>query len=318
MEGYVYKIINIVTGMFYVGSTINIEARFKSHKNSLRKNYHQNRHLQNSYNKHGEISFKYEIVYIGENYQEVEQSYLDTEDWDNLYNLNRNVSGGDILSYHPDREEIVNKIRDSIKYLHSLPKEKNPWANIDVSGEKNPNWKGGVSDPICNCGNTMSVNAKVCKDCRDRTGSNNPFYKKKHSEDTRKLLAEKQKGVTPSNAKKVSIEGTIYNSCAEAGNILSIPTVTVHYRCCKSKNRKFIDWFEVGNPKTETYTPKPVNTVSVICEGVEYSSYAAAASHYNLSITALINRVRSSNYPDFTKKSDGAGFKILAEGDIND
>lgn len=60
----VYKIVNIVNGKFYVGSSININKRWGEHKRSLRKNCHNNDFLQKSWNKHGEINFKFEILEI--------------------------------------------------------------------------------------------------------------------------------------------------------------------------------------------------------------------------------------------------------------
>jgi len=43
------------------------------------------------------------------------------------------------------------------------------------------------------CGGLISKNCKsgVCKKCYDWTGSNNPFYGKKHSKETREILSEK-------------------------------------------------------------------------------------------------------------------------------
>jgi group I intron endonuclease len=58
----VYKIYNIITGDFYIGSTKNLKKRFYSHRNSLRRGMHQNKHLQYSYNKYGAENFYYEIL----------------------------------------------------------------------------------------------------------------------------------------------------------------------------------------------------------------------------------------------------------------
>ena len=45
-----------------MGSSIDLRGRKKSHISYLRKNKHCNNHLQKSYNKHGEISFKWEVL----------------------------------------------------------------------------------------------------------------------------------------------------------------------------------------------------------------------------------------------------------------
>jgi len=75
----VYKITNTLNGKFYIGSTNNIDRRWKEHTNDLSKNKHVNYHLQNSWNKYGEDNFKFEIVEeCKENIRiQLEQSYLD-------------------------------------------------------------------------------------------------------------------------------------------------------------------------------------------------------------------------------------------------
>ena len=58
----IYRIRNKVNGKFYVGSSDNIQRRFSRHKLDLSKNRHDNPHLQNSWNKYGEISFDFDII----------------------------------------------------------------------------------------------------------------------------------------------------------------------------------------------------------------------------------------------------------------
>ena len=64
MNTGVYKIENITNGKVYVGSTatLGFRKRWGLHRASLRANKHPNQHLQYSWNKHGEQSFKFEIV----------------------------------------------------------------------------------------------------------------------------------------------------------------------------------------------------------------------------------------------------------------
>lgn len=58
----IYKITNTVNNKVYIGSSSFIQARFRTHKRHLRKNMHENKHLQNSYNKYGENCFSFEII----------------------------------------------------------------------------------------------------------------------------------------------------------------------------------------------------------------------------------------------------------------
>ena len=59
----VYWIINKNNKKLYVGSSINIMCRLSQHKHELRKNIHDNQHLQNAWNKYGEHSFLFEIIF---------------------------------------------------------------------------------------------------------------------------------------------------------------------------------------------------------------------------------------------------------------
>ena len=59
----IYQIRNIATRFCYGGQSIDLKRREYSHWNDLRKNNgKENQHLQNSYNKHGEEKFVFEIL----------------------------------------------------------------------------------------------------------------------------------------------------------------------------------------------------------------------------------------------------------------
>lgn len=77
----VYKIVNTLTGEFYIGSTgVSFDTRYKSHLYELKNNRHGNHNLQRIYNEHGEGIFKLEIVEIIEDREEIikrEQFYID-------------------------------------------------------------------------------------------------------------------------------------------------------------------------------------------------------------------------------------------------
>lgn len=77
----IYKITNTVTGKFYIGSAVNIKRRWAIHRSRLGANTHVNRHLQNSWNKHGEDSFTFEVLEYCEKKRliEREQFYIDNE-----------------------------------------------------------------------------------------------------------------------------------------------------------------------------------------------------------------------------------------------
>lgn len=92
----VYKITNIVNGKFYIGSSNDIKARWRQHKDKLRVNKHGNTYLQNAWNKYGEENFLFEVVEeCNPEFQfEREQYYLNTLNPfdDQGYNIVRQIS----------------------------------------------------------------------------------------------------------------------------------------------------------------------------------------------------------------------------------
>lgn len=58
----IYKILNKVTGKFYIGSSVNIHKRWVKHLNELNSRTHCNLYLQASWNKHGKTSFEFIIL----------------------------------------------------------------------------------------------------------------------------------------------------------------------------------------------------------------------------------------------------------------
>lgn len=75
----VYKITNSVNGKLYVGSSKDIDNRWKQHIDALEKGEHGNTHLQNAWSLYGKNNFKFEIVEECEPQAqfEREQFYLD-------------------------------------------------------------------------------------------------------------------------------------------------------------------------------------------------------------------------------------------------
>ncbi len=58
----IYYIRNLKNGRLYVGSSVNIEERWKNHRNLLRRGAHHAPILQKAWNKYGEDLFKFEVV----------------------------------------------------------------------------------------------------------------------------------------------------------------------------------------------------------------------------------------------------------------
>ncbi len=112
----IYKITNSVNGKFYIGSSKDINYRWDEHKQYLNGGYHINPKLQNAWNFYGGDKFLFEVV--EETAEEVllirEQHYLDLFKpymRDIGYNICPTACGGDNITYHPDRDGFIEKMR---------------------------------------------------------------------------------------------------------------------------------------------------------------------------------------------------------------
>ena len=208
----IYKIVNLKNGKFYIGSSKNIIRRWYFHKSALKNKRHHCIHLQRSWNKHGESSFRFEII---KKLPYATESILFAEELKHIsdllpqYNIG-GVSGGDNLTNNPNRESIIKRITSTLQKQVSKMTEEERRLRWSRPGNTNPNWKGGST--YCICGNRINSNSKCCIKCVDRKTKNNSFYGHHHTDDTKKYLSSKMKGKLPPNTNPVSINGLHYKS----------------------------------------------------------------------------------------------------------
>lgn len=237
----IYEIRNKLTGKSYIGSSKQIEKRWEQHLQALEKGIHHSVLLQRAWNKYGKDCFEFTIKEECDEEQLLkrEQHYLDKKPH---YNVGAQASGGDNLSNHPSREEIIKRrVQTSVNKMNTLSEEDRKRIYGKVK-EANSNWRGGKT--FCKCGTRINSTARSCIKCTDRSGENNPFFGKKHSEETKKLLKEYASSRTtkPLNTKRVIADGVEYISANEAAKALNISRSLVNYRC----NSKKYNWkFEI-------------------------------------------------------------------------
>jgi group I intron endonuclease len=201
----IYCIEHIDSNKKYYGSSMDINKRFGSHRSNLKYNRHHCIYLQRAVNKYGIDAFKFYVVeetsfQSNNELYELEQKYIDNNS--DVYNMG-SAGGGDNISNHPNREDIIKRIKETRKSkIDSMTEEerKDKWGQ---SGELNGRWdNGGKSSKICGICNKVriSATANTCNKCRPRTGSNNSFYGKTHSEETLSILRKNEswaKGLKP-------------------------------------------------------------------------------------------------------------------------
>ena len=221
----IYRILNTKTGKYYIGKSVDVNKRFGQHKSDLNCGRHHCIFLQRAWNKYGSDSFVFELVQeCSDELQltELEQNYLDNNRKE-LYNTSYKSSGGDLISYHPNKDDIVARMTDSVKARYASMSEEDR-ANLSkkFSGQNNGMF-----------GKTHSEEAKkaMSENRRDYTGSENPFFGKEHSLDTKLKLRQ----AATKRAKPIVIDGVEFPSIKEATRQLGINKSTIANRIKSSK-----------------------------------------------------------------------------------
>ena len=129
-EIYLYQILNKVDGKFYLGTTCDIDRRWKEHKRSLSQGTHHSIYLQRAWNKYGQDSFQFKVIkkIIKQRRKEIEQYFLNKFQCYNPsigYNMNKKV---DSRYGRPMSDEAKKKI--------SLSKKGKPSARKGVKASE--------------------------------------------------------------------------------------------------------------------------------------------------------------------------------------
>lgn len=94
----IYAITHVASGRTYIGSAINIGARWSCHRYGLSRGKHDNPRLQNAWNKYGREAFAFSVVELVPDKADLiacEQKWID--DADPFYNILR--VAGSMLGY---------------------------------------------------------------------------------------------------------------------------------------------------------------------------------------------------------------------------
>ena len=180
----IYEIINIVNNKRYIGQSVNISARFRHHKNKLRKNEHRNLYLQNAWSKYGEENFVFNIITICDETEldELEKKYII------IYNTCERTYGYNIDNGGNSNKHLSVETRKKISEAHK--KENLSDETIKKMSESAKNrcemqwWKDHYHDILTGRNISEETKKKMSEAHMD----------KKHSNETRTKISNALKG----------------------------------------------------------------------------------------------------------------------------
>lgn len=131
----IYKIINVFTNDFYIGSSTNLYGRIAQHKSLLKNNIHPNYLLQMAWNSTEESNFKVEILEIV-----LEDFNLERLEFDYIlkmnpgYNINKVTDEGNILISEDTKTKIG--IKSAEKFINNpkLIEQARQKAYLNIAG----------------------------------------------------------------------------------------------------------------------------------------------------------------------------------------
>lgn len=216
MVSGIYRIFNKVSNKSYVGSAKNFELRWDRHFKDLEAGRHSSIKLQRSYDKHGKDAFICEVLEehpYGSTLKDLEDYYIKKLDSKNTgYNI-ADATFGDTLSTHPEKEKIFAKISSKLRENNSkLTKEELKEKFGSESTRKGLTWEEYYGNE-----RAKEIGSKISESNYNRqmVGANNPFFGKTHTAEVRARISASQRGIKKPKV-KISCEGTIYNSIADA------------------------------------------------------------------------------------------------------
>lgn len=214
--GYIYKIINTINGKIYIGKSQTLVNESQSYLGS-------GILIERAIKKYGTDNFTKEIVEDGIETLDIlneRETYwimiLNSTNRSIGYNVTSGGDGGDTLSKNPNREEICKKIQES---------NKKTWADLKM--------KRARSESLME--------------------NNNPFFRKKHSEETKRKISKKRKGQVVSDDVKNRISSTL-KAMYSSGKL----TKTVS----EEQRRKHSAWMKQNQPTKQEWVKEKIrNTV---------------------------------------------------------
>ncbi len=182
----IYKINNIITGDFYIGSSDNVQSRFKKHIQTLSVNRHRNAHLQNAWNKYGQDAFEFTILLLcdSENKLFYEQVFLDV--LKPPYNIAQYAEAVFQGRHHTEETKC--------KMSEARQGKRNPNFGKPLSGEAKRHLSEINKGKLNGMAGKRHTEETKRKMSESKFGEKHPLYGKHHSDETKRKMSESHIG----------------------------------------------------------------------------------------------------------------------------
>ena len=186
----IYMIQNKLNNKMYIGQAVDIADRWKHHVWGLGGGYHDNTHLQRSWNKYGEENFEFTILLecVESDLNMYEEYYIfELMTFDHRVGYNKNY-GGD--SGRPT-EETKRKMSESLKGKHRSEETKRKISETSKGKQLSEETKRKMSEAKKDKQLSEETKRKMSE---SRKGEKNPMYGKQLSEETKRKMSKSLKG----------------------------------------------------------------------------------------------------------------------------
>jgi group I intron endonuclease len=275
----IYKIENIITNDFYIGSALNYEKRKAAHISRLKSKTHHSPILQNSWNKYGSEVFIFSVVeeiFEKEKLIEREQFYID----DSSPKFNCCQIAGSALGYKHSTQSRLNMSKSH------MGKKLSPESIVKRSLKQS-----GVNHPFYNKKRTDNDVAKMKEGHKKffENGGIGHRTGKTSSEESKKKMSESHM-IPIIQYEKTGEFVREWKGSTEAANELKICSVNIN-QCCNGRLKTsggYIWTFLEKSPNTNLTDKR---TLPVMCEQdgkiIEYESAKKASEILGINKTNI-------------------------------
>ncbi|GAA4328323.1 NUMOD3 domain-containing DNA-binding protein [Flaviaesturariibacter amylovorans] len=185
---------------FYIGQSVDIRVRWSQHLRALKRGDHDNTFLQRVYNKHGQPFLTILCTCLPEELDTKEQHYLDCFfNWETCVNASPTASSSRGIKRSEETKRLLSQHRSgstlSEDHRQSI-----------AAGLRRAYQQGRIKPEL--------------------KGQQNPFFGRKHTEETRRKMQGKSKGVGAANNRArlvLNLEtGIFYDYAGEAADVAGI------------------------------------------------------------------------------------------------